>query len=63
MAGSFTNPPAIALAANARTELTFKFDGTKWTMLAATGDSVHTGRILILYSKWERRCSRRWWSN
>jgi hypothetical protein len=38
--GSFTDPPAIALAANAHTELIFKYDGTNWTQVAATGDSL-----------------------
>lgn len=38
--GSFTDPPAIALAANARTELIFKYDGTNWTQVAATGDNT-----------------------
>lgn len=37
---AFTRPPVIALAANAHTELTFKFDGTNWTPLAASGDNT-----------------------
>lgn len=37
---SFTDPPAIASAAGARTEMTFKYDGANWTMLAATGDNL-----------------------
>lgn len=37
---AFPRPPVIALAANAVTELTFKYDGTNWTPLAASGDNT-----------------------
>lgn len=37
---AFLRPPTIASAINATTELTFKYDGTNWRALAATGDNL-----------------------
>lgn len=37
---AFLRPPAIASAINAVTELIFKYDGTNWRSVAATGDNL-----------------------
>lgn len=37
---AFLRPPAIALQANAVTELAFKYDGTNWHTVSASGDNT-----------------------
>jgi len=37
---AFLHPPTIASAANAVTELIFKYDGVNWRSVAATGDNL-----------------------
>jgi len=37
---AFLHPPTIASAANAVTELVFKYDGVNWRSVAATGDNL-----------------------